>query len=1321
MDFDFKNFSTRSFERFAQAMAMHTLGSGLLIFGDGPDGGREASYEGVLNYPSDGEKWSGYTVMQAKFLQVPGAAKDDADWLVAHLRAELKKFVGTASRLRKPEYYILVSNARLSPVPAGDKKSGGIAKVEAVFAEFNDSIGLKGYSVWHLDKLATMLLNADSLRRTYSAWLSSSDVISEILRGMNERSRSIQDSMYRYLSRELRSHQPIRLQQAGHSGNSQTMIEDVFTDLPFHTSQPRRSNERPDSLLLASLLERSRDCLDGASVAAQQGHENGRPERILLMGGPGQGKSTLSQFLAQIFRASMLRTSRAGQYPAEIGVIIEHTLSKASDSGINIDIPRRFPLRVDLPNFADWLSRNSSDGAASLLHYMAQYINAVANGDVGVSDLRDWISSYPSILILDGLDEVPSSANRGSVVRSINEFWDEATSSDLLMIVTTRPQGYNDDLDPHYYSKLEMTPLAPQQALEYARKLAKSLVPDPLHFERVISRLSEAAESPTTARLLVSPLQVAILLALIDQRGDAPTDRWNLFDKYFAVMLQREQGKAGAVGQVMRHWSRQISAIHYKAGFLLHVEAEIKGNSETHLSLSDLEALIRGQLSDEDYEGADLDLSTRALLEVSTERLVLLVQREEAKFTFEVRSLQEFMAAAYLMTGKEAVVQKRLRTISNREHWLHVFQIAASKCFSVNDAEHYRDTVVAICSELNGGDEEIDRFLKTGSRLALALLDDGLAYDQPKYRRLLFNISLSLLCRGPELLPRSLSDHCPQEPSRTIEQFRHYIGHTNEIINEAAWQLIFYCSAKGQDWFEQLLDGFWPTTPEKAAKLFAINYAVPAVSELHRRMRKTLENTSFIDIVKAFESCYSSSLDFKIENINKNFSCLGLLRVNSGDSLKIKLKIDDVETPLTFKVRSLTVDRVMCSIYNDLPGTEKWSPQNALRDFHNDPSAEKLADLFDDIHKKNWRQDFLRMFHALPWPCAVLFMVGHEKCDFPKVANDLRKGLYGNVDDWRAAEDRWKTKGVDEHDLSKITDGVFFDSSVSKVGLPIPRPIISYSHAIPSSSSELFRKIIPYGLNSIGEVRDSFRQLLDFLLTLDGQAQEISLEAALFFLEEGCDSIDRQWIDPRVLENIPLNLIEDPGLLQRIDRAGQLGEVYLLSASAGDPETIRRLIGKEKDYPGVIIFLLNLVASYQSVGLSVLAGVDTMSLRGSGSELISKYATVIDMILKPMIISDLESVLETNEPRPLPVDLLKQFLEDERLGRDKGLLIAEAIAKLINRGSPICQGIFGSQIQSLASGRLAELHKSACWVELEFGESLLMLSVSRRRSVSIAR
>jgi hypothetical protein len=68
-DYNFSSFSPRSFEHLIQALCQKILGPGIRVHGDGPDGGREASFRGRVPYPSAVEYWEGYGVVQAKFRQ----------------------------------------------------------------------------------------------------------------------------------------------------------------------------------------------------------------------------------------------------------------------------------------------------------------------------------------------------------------------------------------------------------------------------------------------------------------------------------------------------------------------------------------------------------------------------------------------------------------------------------------------------------------------------------------------------------------------------------------------------------------------------------------------------------------------------------------------------------------------------------------------------------------------------------------------------------------------------------------------------------------------------------------------------------------------------------------------------------------------------------------------------------------------------------------------------------------------------------------------------------------------------------------------------
>jgi hypothetical protein len=91
-DYDLERLNTRSFEQLIQALGTKIIGHHLMIFGDGPDGGREATFDGAIKYPGTKKSWSGYGVVQAKFRQKPdSAAKKNADWAIQQLKLEFAK------------------------------------------------------------------------------------------------------------------------------------------------------------------------------------------------------------------------------------------------------------------------------------------------------------------------------------------------------------------------------------------------------------------------------------------------------------------------------------------------------------------------------------------------------------------------------------------------------------------------------------------------------------------------------------------------------------------------------------------------------------------------------------------------------------------------------------------------------------------------------------------------------------------------------------------------------------------------------------------------------------------------------------------------------------------------------------------------------------------------------------------------------------------------------------------------------------------------------------------------------------------------------
>lgn len=180
MEYDLTRLGSREFEHLTQALAVKILGAGVGVFGAGPDGGREATYQGRSAIgPATGQEWEGYHVVQAKFRERPVGNPDDGRWFVQQVREELKRWADPASARRRdgrlPAYLILATNVALSA-----RTGGGIDTVEELIGKFAPTLGLRGWVVWHHDALCRLLDDAPGIRSTYAHMITAGDVLGRI-------------------------------------------------------------------------------------------------------------------------------------------------------------------------------------------------------------------------------------------------------------------------------------------------------------------------------------------------------------------------------------------------------------------------------------------------------------------------------------------------------------------------------------------------------------------------------------------------------------------------------------------------------------------------------------------------------------------------------------------------------------------------------------------------------------------------------------------------------------------------------------------------------------------------------------------------------------------------------------------------------------------------------------------------------------------------------------------------------------------------------------------------------------------------------------
>lgn len=301
MDYDFSRLSTRAFEQLIQALAAVVVGPGIVVFGDGPDGGREATFDGRISFPDPSANWHGYGVVQAKFRQRMGDTGKDGNWALRELEKELKKFAHSARALRKPEYYLFATNVVLSPVA----DEGAKDKAAKLIETYREALGLKDYRIWDHDQLCTLLDAHPEVRTAYTAWITPGDVLAAVLERMKPQEKNFREVMVNYVQKELLTEQHANLGQAGKCTRDHVPLAKVFVDLPVGESDGAsgtvllddnsfKQAKKETSGAIKELLVLSGQRLDplsyprpsGINLAKGVGSAAQVPGRVVFVGGP---------------------------------------------------------------------------------------------------------------------------------------------------------------------------------------------------------------------------------------------------------------------------------------------------------------------------------------------------------------------------------------------------------------------------------------------------------------------------------------------------------------------------------------------------------------------------------------------------------------------------------------------------------------------------------------------------------------------------------------------------------------------------------------------------------------------------------------------------------------------------------------------------------------------------------------------------------------------------------------------------------------------------------------------------------------------------
>jgi formylglycine-generating enzyme required for sulfatase activity/3',5'-cyclic AMP phosphodiesterase CpdA len=257
---------------------------------------------------------------------------------------------------------------------------------------------------------------------------------------------------------------------------------------------------------------------------------------VVVLGDPGSGKTT---FLRRI--AFRLATA----------LLTEDSTTARQELGYE-DPP--IPLLVPIHKLAEYIAASPAHGGGALFPdlftWITQYLHEVSQGlSLGLceADFRHGLQSGKAILLLDGLDEVPSDTERATLVGLIQNLANACEKSRI--VVTTRPAAYRGTGPLPGFAEARLAPLEPSVVETFFRDWSQCLYPEnPRGAADTLARLLEALRNRAEIRRLArNPVMLTALAVVQWNENRLPEHRADLYESIIGWLSKSRLDRQGRV------------------------------------------------------------------------------------------------------------------------------------------------------------------------------------------------------------------------------------------------------------------------------------------------------------------------------------------------------------------------------------------------------------------------------------------------------------------------------------------------------------------------------------------------------------------------------------------------------------------------------------------------------------------------------------------------------------------------------------------------------------------------------------------------------
>ncbi len=389
--------------------------------------------------------------------------------------------------------------------------------------------------------------------------------------------------------------------------------------------------------------------------------------RMVLLGDPGSGKSTLVNHLAYLLASDRLP-------------------SQAQTHGVlPAGLHGGFPIRIEMRKWHKaWRqSAPSRESAGWELVYLA--LATVAS----TIDRQQWdrrLNRTDTIVLFDGLDEVPETHGKDEdtnprkiLTQAVREFC--VAHDQCMVLVTSRIKpyaGYQLEKLPSF----ELAPLDTKRIARFCDRWYAELVRigDKTQDEAktLRERLADALDDrKVLADMAPSPLLLT-MLAHINARTTLPQDEADLYQKCVAQLLWRwekkkeDEGGVDSLQRLLDEPSPPVSRIDIEQVlWRLTFEGYAAGEEGNDLGIGQLEAYLAG-LHPHQHDGKSW---ASRLIALMRERGGLLLDLDDVHLTFPHKSFREYMAGCWL-ADLPNVNKEAARLARGDDNWHEVIAIA---------------------------------------------------------------------------------------------------------------------------------------------------------------------------------------------------------------------------------------------------------------------------------------------------------------------------------------------------------------------------------------------------------------------------------------------------------------------------------------------------------------------------------------------------------------------------------------------------------------------------------------------------------------------